>query len=86
MPVIKIILYGLLIYVIFLVLRFFRTLGRVSRRPPPPKQASGLMVKDEVCNTYLPKEDAIKEVREGKEHYFCSTSCRQKFLDKKKPH
>ena len=86
MQVIKIILYGLLIYMVFLLWRFFRSLGRDSRRPQAPKQASGLMVKDEVCNTYLPKEDAIKEVYEGKEYYFCSTSCRQKFLEQKKPH
>lgn len=86
MPVIKVILYGLLFYLIYLLFRFFRTLGSASRRPQTPKQASGLMVKDEVCNTYLPKEDTVKEVHEGKEYYFCSTSCRQKFLEQKKPH
>jgi len=86
MQVIKIILYGLLIYLIYLLLRFFRTLGRVSKRPQAPKQSSGLMVKDEVCNTYLPKEDALKEIHEGKEYYFCSPLCRQKFLEQKKPH
>jgi len=42
------------------------------------------MVKDEICNTYLPKEDAIKEVYQGKEYYFCSNECRQKFLEQKR--
>jgi YHS domain-containing protein len=42
------------------------------------------MVKDEFCNTYLPKEDAIREVNKGKEYYFCSQKCRQKFLEQKK--
>ena len=83
---IKVILYGLLIYLIFLLWRFFRALGRASKRPPAPKQVSGLMVKDVVCNTYLPKEDAVKEVYEGKEYYFCSITCRKKFLERKKPH
>lgn len=42
------------------------------------------MVKDEICNTYLPKEDAIKEIYQGKELYFCSKECQQKFLESKK--
>jgi YHS domain-containing protein len=42
------------------------------------------MVKDEVCNTYLPREDAIREVIKGEEHFFCSNDCRQKFLEAKK--
>jgi YHS domain-containing protein len=43
------------------------------------------MVKDEICNTYIPKEEAIREVRNGREHFFCSRECRKKFLqaDKK---
>ena len=82
----KIILYGFLIYLIYLLVRFFRTLGRVSKRPQAPKQASGMMVKDDVCNTYLPKEDALREVHQGIEYYFCSDSCRQKFLEQKKTH
>lgn len=42
------------------------------------------MVKDEMCNTYLPQEDAIKEIYEGKEYYFCSKECKQKFLEQNK--
>ena len=43
-----------------------------------------MMVKDEICNTYLPQEDAIKELKEGKEYFFCSKECHQKFLESKK--
>jgi uncharacterized protein len=45
---------------------------------------SGVMVKDEVCNTYLPQEDAVKETVEGVDHYFCSQACRGKFLANRK--
>ncbi len=86
MQIIKIILYGFLIYMIYLLVRFFRTLGRVKKKPQAPKQASGMMVKDEVCNTYLPKEDAIREIHQGKEYYFCSNVCQQKFLEQKRIH
>jgi YHS domain-containing protein len=42
------------------------------------------MVKDEVCNTYLPREDAIRESIDGMDHFFCSSECRDKFLQQKK--
>jgi YHS domain-containing protein len=43
-----------------------------------------MMVKDEVCSTYLPQEDAIKEKIDGGMHYFCSKNCRDKFLEERK--
>lgn len=42
--------------------------------------ASGEMVKDPVCGTYVPKDADIR-VREGeKVHCFCSFECRDKFI------
>jgi YHS domain-containing protein len=42
------------------------------------------MVKDEVCNTYLPQEDAIREHIDGTDFFFCSKECRDKFMEQKK--
>ena len=36
------------------------------------------MVRDEVCNTYLPREDALRAVQDGREVFFCSEECRRK--------
>ena len=36
------------------------------------------MVKDEVCGTYVPRDEALTEVRGGVTHYFCSEECRRK--------
>ncbi len=80
----RLILYAFLAYFIYLLIRFFQTLGKRSKSFSSPKRISGIMVKDEACNTYLPKEDAIKEMIDGKEYFFCSKECRQKFLEKKK--
>ncbi|MDY7000405.1 MAG: transcriptional regulator [Thermodesulfobacteriota bacterium] len=42
--------------------------------------ASGEMVKDPVCGTYVPKDADIR-VRDGdKVHCFCSYDCRDKYL------
>ncbi|MEW5900028.1 MAG: hypothetical protein AB1715_01030 [Acidobacteriota bacterium] len=42
------------------------------------------MVKDETCNTYLPREQAIHEKVDGKDFYFCSQECRRKFREQRK--
>lgn len=80
----RFILFALIAYIFYQGIRIVQKLSRKSNSSPKSRQISGLMVKDIVCNTYLPKEDAIKEMREGKEYYFCSQECRQKFLESQK--
>jgi len=83
---IKLIYYALIVYIIYKVIRFFQKLSQRTKlqiQNPRPR-LKGMMVKDEACNTYLPKEDAIREVIDGKEYFFCSRECRQKFLEIKK--
>ena len=76
----RIIVYGLIGYLIYLVYGFFKAINRVSKQPRINKQPSGIMIKDETCNTYLPREDAIRVQYGGTDHYFCSQECKQKFL------
>jgi len=85
---IRLIYWALIIYFIYLVWKFIR---RPNKKPPSQAQSRTqakrlpqMMVKDETCNTYLPIEEAIKETYQGREYYFCSGECRQKFLDGKK--
>lgn len=76
---IRLIFYAVLIYFAYAVYRAYKALTRP--RPaaaPPPREIQGVMVKDDVCNTYIPKEEAIREVRDGQERFFCSEACRKK--------
>lgn len=52
-----------------------------SARGRAPDHSAGLLVRDEVCSTYVPKERA-RVLREpsGEEHYFCSEACESKYL------
>ncbi|HAR36582.1 MAG TPA: hypothetical protein DCR87_06745 [Acidobacteria bacterium] len=82
---IRLIFLFLLLYLIYLVVRFFQSLGqppRANRRQPDslPKKT---MVKDEVCNTYISEDEALKENYDGRVYYFCSEDCRKKFLASK---
>jgi YHS domain-containing protein len=80
----KLIFYLFIAYIAYLALRSF--LGPSRRTPPqrPPRRLSGNMVKDEVCNTYLPQEDAVRANVDGTDHFFCSRECRDKFVEQAK--
>jgi len=80
----RFILYALVAYTVYKFIRLYQKLSQKGPSPRQTKQLSGLMVKDEICNTYLPREEAIKEISEGKEFFFCSKECQKKFLESKK--
>lgn len=80
----RLVFYLIVSYIIYLFLRLLLSPRRPARREPNRPQPSGIMVKDETCNTYLPREEAILEKAEGKDYYFCSQECRQKFLEQQK--
>jgi YHS domain-containing protein len=78
----RLILFAVIAYVAMLFVRIYRGLKRL-RTPPqtqPPPEVRGVMVKDEVCGIYIPREEALTEFRNGVEHYFCSEECRRKGL------
>ena len=76
--------YAIVAYIIYSVYRFLKSLGRPRRPPQEPARLSGVMVKDEACQTYLPRNEALRDVIDGQEHFFCSKDCRQKYLDERK--
>ena len=49
-------------------------------RQQTPETTRGLLVRDRICNTFLPKARALTERVGDDEHYFCSERCRSIFL------
>jgi YHS domain-containing protein len=43
-------------------------------------ESQGKMVRDRVCNTFLPQARALELEVGGERHYFCSEGCRDRFL------
>jgi YHS domain-containing protein len=76
--------------IIFILLGFFlyrlvrRALGTVSRPRRAPDGVIDEMVQDPQCKTYVPRRDARRKVIDGKEHYFCSKECEDKFIAESK--
>jgi uncharacterized protein len=83
----RLIFYAVWAYIIYSVYRFFRNIWRKIAPPPAkpdPRRVSGVMVKDEACGIYIPKDDALRETVDGREYFFCSKECRKKFLEASK--
>jgi len=51
----------------------------------PTDEIDDIMVKDPFCEVYFPKRNGFSLKADGKELYFCSTQCRDKFISSRSP-
>jgi hypothetical protein len=70
-----------------LVLVVLRLLGRFVlgvmqglRETAVPARSGREMVRDRVCNTFLPRDRALTALIDGEEAHFCSAACRDRAL------
>jgi len=49
-------------------------------RPSTVKQATGKMVRDRFCNTFIPESGALTAQLGGEQYFFCSEGCRSGFM------
>ncbi len=82
--IIRFLIYALLIYLFFRLVKsvFFSSLGG-GKAPGDPKGSRNIegeqMVQDPVCESYVPKSEAVTLSKGGKEYFFCSNECKDKF-------
>jgi hypothetical protein len=63
-----------------LIGRFVASLLRPALEQAPVGGKPGALVRDRVCNTFLPRERALTALVAGREEHFCSTACRDRAL------
>ncbi len=83
MTPLRIIILAILAYILYRLL--FRK-KRMTKPPSPPAgslPADDVLVEDPVCHTYVPSRQAIRAMKDGRQYYFCSDTCCQKFLEDK---
>ncbi|HEY8151000.1 MAG TPA: hypothetical protein VIK51_18985 [Vicinamibacteria bacterium] len=69
------------IVIVLLAVRFvLRFLAAVVQgyRGAPRREAATDMVRDRVCDTFLPRSRALVAVVDGREQHFCSAQCRDR--------
>jgi hypothetical protein len=68
------------LFLVRIAFRFVAGVIQGLREPAPAGPSSVEMVRDRVCNTFLPRERAVTAVVGGREMHFCSASCRDRAL------
>jgi hypothetical protein len=70
----------IVLLVVRIGLRFLAGVAAGLKEPPRAAPAGVDMVRDRVCNTFVPRERAVTALVSGHEMHFCSTSCRDRAL------
>lgn len=76
-------------FIVLMVVRMvMRSIGRIfgaqsgarpaGRAPRPSRRLAEDLVRDPVCNTYVPRSRALPATVEGRQEYFCSQECRDR--------
>jgi hypothetical protein len=64
--------------VVLFVVRLGMRLWAASRARPRAEGARGDLVRDRVCNTFLPRDGALTVTTGGRTEHFCSAECRDR--------
>ena len=63
------------------VVAVVRALRETTTGPAPAAAGgAGEMVRDRVCNTFVPRDRALRALIGGQEMHFCSAACRDRAL------
>ena len=74
------------VFVLFLVRLVLRAVASLARRWPEARpgaaahERGGELVRDRICNTFVPRQRTIAARVDGREERFCSTACRDRAL------
>lgn len=79
----------LLIIIAYLAYRagkswLMRSLQGPARNGSRPPTIDDVMIKDPVCGIYFPQREGVELKHGGKTYVFCSTACRDRFLEENK--
>ncbi len=83
----RFLIFFVLLYVIYKIIRMIRQEKPFAVRSNHNKTTSALgeeLVEDSYCHTYIPISQACRKEIAGKEHYFCSKECSEKYINKNK--
>ncbi|MGD8367140.1 MAG: hypothetical protein PVG78_05850 [Desulfobacterales bacterium] len=83
----RLLIFALLLYLAWRALKSWMTGGAVGRRSTGDLQSDvvdDIMVQDPICKVYFPKRDGVHLRSGGKDLYFCSSECRDRYVEEQK--
>jgi YHS domain-containing protein len=81
---VRLLILAALLYLAWRALKSWMAGGAIGRRTGGDLQsdvADDIMVQDPVCKVYFPKRDGVHLRSGGKDLYFCSPECRDRYLE-----
>ncbi len=76
---------GVLLYIAWrLLLNLLKPDKRISEQSSESSSVKDILVEDPVCNTLMPKEQAVRLLHDDETYYFCSEKCCDIFSQKLK--
>ena len=76
----RLIFFLLLILVLYYLLHYLIKDMPSSKKKVKGKQEPEELVQDPYCQTYIPKQSALKKKIEGQVFYFCSEKCLESYV------
>ncbi len=84
---IRFILFSFLFYLLYRIIRYFYRAksARIKSGQPKVTPAAGEdLMEDPACHTYVPVSQSYKKEIAGKNYYFCSKECCDRYILEKK--
>ncbi|MEW5910384.1 MAG: hypothetical protein AB1659_11330 [Thermodesulfobacteriota bacterium] len=81
---IRLIIFIIGVYISYRILKAWMTGAPIPKRPVSGKKRDAIddvMIKDPVCQVYFPKRQGVHLRHQGEDFYFCSTRCRERYLE-----
>ncbi len=70
---------GYLIYLVIRKVAISLGLWPEAPRPVERNRKPDVLVQDPVCQTFIPRNEALKAEKNGKVYFFCSEGCLKRF-------
>ena len=80
---IRFIILAVIVYVFYRALKSWMLPKPDGSRPVSDRKAGEIddvMIKDPFCEAYFPKRNAVHYSENGKDLYFCSTDCKEQYI------
>ena len=78
---VRLIIWALIGFIVYTIVKAAANAFRAPPPRPPGKSRGGeTMERDPHCGTFVPRGDAIAASVRGRQHWFCSTRCRDEYL------
>ena len=77
---VRLIIWALLGFIVYVIVKAAVQAFHAPTPPPEKSRGGETMERDPLCGTFVPRGEAVTASVRGRQHWFCSTRCRDEYL------